>query len=211
MQAFPQIKVVNHPLAEHKLAYIRNKNTLCEQFRRLVYELSLILFFEATKDLTCKTIDVETPLEMCKAKTLVETPTLIPILRAGLGMVDAFLALIPTAKIGHIGMMRNSETHLPESYYFNIPENSYKSPTFVCDPMLATGGTVVKAIDELKQRKFTNISLVTILAAPEGVEQMQKHHPDVTIYTASLERQLNEKSYILPGLGDAGDRLYGTQ
>lgn len=208
---YPQLNILKHPLAAHKLSLIRNKDTSCEQFRRLVFELSLLLFAEASQNLQLQTLEVTSPMETCSCEMLADKhPLLIPILRAGLGMVDAFLTLIPTAKLGHIGLMRNEETLQPETYYFKVPDDSHLHPAFICDPMLATGGTTVKAISELKQRNVKNITLVSILAAPEGIEHILNFHPDIQIYTASLERQLNSKGYILPGLGDAGDRLYGT-
>lgn len=213
MNLFPQTQVINHPLLLHKVTLLRDQKTPCDQFRRLVYEISLILFMEATRHWTCLPTMVQTPLQTCQGYLLeYKEPILIPILRAGLGMVDAFLALIPTAKIGHIGLMRNEKTLQPESYYFKIPTlvDEKTQPVILCDPMLATGGTIVHAITQLKKHGIQQITLVSIISAPEGIEYVLAHHPDLNIITASIDEQLNEQGYILPGLGDAGDRLYGT-
>ena len=209
---FPMLYCVDHPLIQHKLSLLRRRSTVQKEFRELIYEITLLLVYEASRDLPLTTTMVETPLETFPAPCLAAAnkPVIVPILRAGLGMVDAFLTLLPEARVGHIGLFRNEETLEPQQYYFKIPKDSAQSRVFVCDPMLATGGSVAAAIHQLKKHQVHDIVFVCVVAAPEGVEHLTKAHPDVPIYTAGLDRQLNENGYILPGLGDAGDRLFGT-
>ena len=203
---------VDHPLIKNKMALLRRKSTRQKEFRELIYEITLLLAYEATRDLVLTTTTVETPLESCVAPCLpgINKPVIVPILRAGLGMVDAFLTLLPEARVGHIGLFRDEHTLQPRQYYFKIPKDSANSRIFVCDPMLATGGSVSAAIHQLKKHQVFDIVFVCIVAAPEGMQYLTTEHPELPIYTASLDRQLNDHGYILPGLGDAGDRLFGT-
>lgn len=211
-EKFKNLFLVQHPLLQHKLSVMRDKHTNKKEFGELVNEIALLLAYEATKDLPMTTKMVETPLETFEAPVIAgKKQVILPILRAGIGMVDAFLTLMPSARVGHIGLYRDEETLKPHRYYFKIPPNSKDRQFYVCDPMLATGGSAVAAIDQLKKAGIKRISFVCILAAPEGVERLQKAHPDVPIFAAALDRQLNKKGYILPGLGDAGDRMYGTK
>jgi len=206
------LHVVQHPLLQHKLAILRDASTSKKIFKELLNEITLLLTCEATKNLPLTAQTVQTPLETYPTQVLIqEKIVILPILRAGIGMVEGFLALLPNAKVAHIGLFRDEETLEPKSYYFKIPEHSQESQFFICDPMLATGGTAVAAINTLKQAGIKKITYVCIVAAPEGVRNLIQHHPDVPIFTASLDRQLNNKGYILPGLGDAGDRLFGTK
>ncbi len=210
-ESFENITVIKHPLVQDKLTTLRDKHTNNKNFKELVNEITLLLVYEATKNLVLTDKTVETPLETIQSKTLQgKQPVILPILRAGIGMVDGFSSLMPAALIGHIGLFRDEETLQPQRYYFKIPADSAERQFFICDPMLATGGTAVAAIDALKEKGVTQICLVCIVSSPEGVKVLHEHHPDVQIYTASLDRQLNENGYILPGLGDAGDRLFGT-
>lgn len=209
---FPNLYQVYHPLILHKLSQLRECTTSKKEFKELLEEITKLLVYEATKDLPLTTRRIQTPLETIDAPILQgKKPVVLPILRAGLGMVDGVLSLIPSARVGHIGLYRNEETLQPELYYFKIPKNSEDRHFFICDPMLATGGSICKAIDLLKERGVKHISLLCIVAAPEGAKKLTETHPDVKIFTAHLDRQLNEKGYILPGLGDAGDRLFGTR
>jgi uracil phosphoribosyltransferase len=203
--------IVEHPLVQHKLALLRDKKTVQKEFKELVIEITLLLAYEATKNLPLTTKTIVTPMETCEAKILAdEKYVILPILRAGIGMVDGFLTLLPTAKVAHIGLFRDEQTLEPQYYYFKIPPDSKERQFFVCDPMLATGGSAVEAVNRLKQKNVHKIIFVCIVAAPEGIEKFSKAHPEIPIYTAALDRQLNEKGYILPGLGDAGDRMFGT-
>ena len=209
---FPSFYCVEHPLPAHKLSLLRDKTTPAKTFRELVAEITLLIAYEATQNLTLTEVGIETPLEALSAPTLKDKyPVIVPILRAGLGMTESFLQLIPEARVGHIGLYRDEETLQPKQYYFKIPQNSENSAYFVCDPMLATGGSTSKAISLLKERGIHRITLVCLVASPEGVQVVAATHPDVKIYTAALDRELNEHGYILPGLGDAGDRLFGTK
>jgi uracil phosphoribosyltransferase len=209
---FKNLFLVQHPLLQHKLSVLRDKHTNKKEFKELVNEIALLLVYEATKDLPMTTKTVETPLETFEAPVIAgKKQVILPILRAGIGMVDAFLTLMPSARVGHIGLYRDEETLKPHRYYFKIPPNSKDRQFYVCDPMLATGGSAIAAIDQLKKIGIKRITFVCILAAPEGVEKLLKAHPDVPIFAAALDRQLNKKGYILPGLGDAGDRMYGTK
>ncbi|HEU5140700.1 MAG TPA: uracil phosphoribosyltransferase [Bacillales bacterium] len=202
----------HHPLIQHKLTYIRNKNTGTKEFRELVDEVAKLMAFEITRELPTEEVTIETPVATAKSNVLSGKKLgVIPILRAGLGMVDGILGLIPAAKVGHVGLYRDPETLKPVEYYVKLPSDIHERELIVVDPMLATGGSASAAITSLKKRGAQNIKLMNIIAAPEGVEKVQNDHPDVDIYTGALDEKLNEKGYIVPGLGDAGDRLYGTK
>jgi uracil phosphoribosyltransferase len=206
------VHVLDHPLIQHKLAILRSKNTSVKEFRELISEISGLMCYEATRNLPTKEVEVQTPVAVAKCYRLAgKKLAIIPILRAGLGMVDAMVDLIPSAKIGHIGLYRDPETHKPVEYYCKLPEDISNRQVFVVDPMLATGGSAVAAIDFLKQHGCKNIVMMNIIGAPEGVEAVQAAHPDVDIYLAALDEKLNEHAYIVPGLGDAGDRIFGTK
>ena len=206
------VHVLDHPLILHKLSILRSKNTSVKEFRELVREISGLMCYEATRNLPTKEVEVQTPVALAKCRRLAgKKLAIIPILRAGLGMVDAMVDLIPSAKIGHIGLYRDPETHMPVEYYCKLPEDISNRQVFVVDPMLATGGSAVAAIDFLKQHGCRNIVMMNIIGAPEGVAVVQKAHPDVDIYLAALDEKLNEHAYIVPGLGDAGDRIFGTK
>ena len=206
------VHVLDHPLIQHKLAILRSKNTSVKEFRELVSEISGLVCYEATRNLPTKEVEVQTPVAVAKCRRLAgKKLAIIPILRAGLGMVDAMVDLIPAAKIGHIGLYRDPETHKPVEYYCKLPEDIGNRQVFVVDPMLATGGSAVAAIDFLKQHGCQNIIMMNMIAAPEGVKAVQEAHPDVDIYLAALDEKLNEHAYIVPGLGDAGDRIFGTK
>lgn len=202
--------VPDHSLIKEKITTLRSKETSVKDFRALITEISLLLGFEVTKNLPTLEKEVETPLCKTKGSSLSKKVVLVPVLRAGLGMVDAFLTLIPDAEVGHIGLCRNHETLLPEEYYANLPENIGEKEVIVLDPMLATGGSAAYAIECLKKRGAKSIKYAGIIGAPEGVKVMQNSHSDVDIFIASLDEKLNEKGYIMPGLGDAGDRIFGT-
>ena len=207
-----EVHVLDHPLIQHKLAILRSKNTSVKEFRELVGEIAGLMCYEATRKLPLKEVEVETPVATAKCHMLSgKKLAIVPVLRAGLGMVDQMVALIPSAKIGHIGLYRDPETHKPVEYYCKLPEDIANRQVFVVDPMLATGGSAVAAIDFLKERGCKNIIMMNIIGAPEGVEAVQKAHPDVDIYLAALDEKLNEHAYIVPGLGDAGDRIFGTK
>ncbi len=209
---FPNLHLVEHPLIAHKMALLRDRATATKTFKELVHEITLFLAYEVTKDLPTTTKTIHTPLESYKATVMSgKKPVILPILRAGIGMVEGFLQLMPSARVGHIGLYRDEATLTPHRYYFKIPAASEDRQFFVCDPMLATGGSACIAIDELKARNIQRIVFICLVAAPEGVKQMLEHHPDVDVFTAALDRQLSDKGYILPGLGDAGDRLFGTR
>ncbi len=204
--------VLNHPLITHKLAILRDKNTGTKEFRELISEISILLCYEATKDAKLHSAEIETPLEKYKTKKLNEDDyAFVPILRAGMSMVEGIIKVIPNAKIGHIGLYRNEETLEPVEYYYKMPENIKKRQVFILDPMLATGGSAIATIDRLKKDGVKNIKFLCVIAAPDGVKAVQSKHPDVQIYCASVDRKLNDVGYILPGLGDAGDRVYGTK
>ncbi len=200
-----------HPLVASKLSLMRDKHTDHKLFRELVHEITLLLGYEATQNLQTKEIEVESPIEKCLSPVLAgPSPVILPILRAGVGMVDALLSLMPSAKVGHIGLFRDEKTFKPEGYYFKIPEDSSQRHFYVCDPMLATGGSAIRAVSTLKEHKVKSITFICVVAVPEGLKAFFDVHPDVTIYSASLDRNLNAKGYICPGLGDAGDRMFGT-
>ncbi|MDC3416741.1 uracil phosphoribosyltransferase [Aquibacillus salsiterrae] len=206
------VYVLDHPLIQHKLTYIRNKDTGTKEFRELVDEVAALMAFEITRDMPLEEIEIETPVTTAKTKILSGKKIgLIPILRAGLGMVDGILRLIPAAKVGHVGLYRDPETLKPVEYYIKLPSDINERELIVIDPMLATGGSANDAIHSLKKRGANNIKLMCLIAAPEGVELVKKEHPDVDIYLAALDEKLNDHGYIVPGLGDAGDRLFGTK
>jgi uracil phosphoribosyltransferase len=207
-----KVYVFDHPLIQHKTAMIRDKNTTVKDFRELVKEIAMLMGYEFTRDLPLEEVEIETPLAKTKVRMLTSMDiAIVPILRAGLGMVDGILELVPNAKVGHIGLYRDPETHLPIEYYCKLPADIERRHVFVLDPMLATGGSAVSAIDFIKAKGGANISFVCLIAAPEGIEVLQKAHPDVDIFIAAKDSHLNEHKYIVPGLGDAGDRLYGTK
>ncbi|MBO5374505.1 MAG: uracil phosphoribosyltransferase [Clostridia bacterium] len=202
--------VSKHPLVAHKLSIMRDKNTSNDVFRAMLYEISSLMCYEVTRDLLTDDYELETPLQRTIGKKLADKIVVVPILRAGLGMIDGFLKLIPNISVGHIGLYRDHETHLPIKYYCNLPRHAPKSEIIVVDPMLATGGSAADAIDMLKSEGCERIRFLCLVSAPEGIELLQKRHPDVDIYTCALDEKLNENAYILPGLGDAGDRIFGT-
>lgn len=207
-----EVHVLDHPLIQHKLAILRSKDTSVKEFRELVGEIAGLMCYEATRNLPVKEVDVETPITTAKCKMLAgKKLAIVPVLRAGLGMVDNMVALIPSAKIGHIGLYRDPASHKPVEYYCKLPEDIESRQVYVVDPMLATGGSAVAAINFLKQHGCKNIIMMNIIGAPEGVAAVRKAHPDVEIYLAALDEKLNENAYIVPGLGDAGDRIFGTK
>jgi len=207
-----KFQVIDHPLIQHKLTMIRDKNCGTKVFREVVNEIAMLMAYEVSRDMPLEDLVIETPIEESTQKTLSgKKVAIIPILRAGLGMVDGILELIPAAKVGHIGMYRDEETLEPHEYFVKLPEDIDERQLFIVDPMLATGGSAIMAIDALKKRGASNMKLVCLVAAPEGVKALQDAHPDVDIYTANLDERLNEHGYIVPGLGDAGDRLFGTK
>ena len=204
--------VFDHPLIKHKVAILRDKDTSMKKFRELIEEITTIMTYESMRDVELVAVEVETPLERTvQYKMKEESVAIVPILRAGLGMVNGVHKVFPTACVGHIGMYRNEETLEPQEYYCKLPDGIEKKTVFLIDPMLATGGSAVDAINALKKRGCKKIKFMAIIGAPEGVERVAKAHPDVQFYVSTLDRQLNEKGYILPGLGDAGDRLFGTK
>ena len=206
------VTIINHPLMSHKVAILRNKDTNTKQFRELIEEITTLLTYEAFKDLPTVEVQVETPLEVTTQQVIAEkSVAIVPILRAGLGMVNGVHTLFPTAKVGHIGMYRDEETCLPHEYYCKLPNEIENKICVVLDPMLATGGSAIAAVDLLKAKGVKHIKCMHIIAAPEGIEALHTAHPDVQIYCATQDRQLNDHNYILPGLGDAGDRLFGTK
>ena len=206
------VHVLDHPLLQHKVAILRNKDTGVKEFREAVGEIAALMCYEATRDLPTEEIMVETPVAPAKVRVLSgKKLAIVPILRAGLGMVDTIVDLIPSAKIGHIGLYRDPETHEPIKYYCKMPPDIADRQVFVVDPMLATGGSASDAITFIKEYGCKNITLMNIIAAPEGVAKVQADHPDVEIYVAALDEKLNDHAYIVPGLGDAGDRIFGTK
>ena len=207
-----KVYVFDHPLIQHKTALIRKKETSTKDFRELVKEIAMLMAYEATRDLPLREVEIETPICSAKVKMLDgEDIAIVPILRAGLGMVDGMLALVPNAKVGHIGLFRDPETHEPVEYYCKLPNDIEKRQIFVVDPMLATGGSAAAAIDFVKARGGKSIIFMCLIAAPEGIEALREAHPDVDIFIAAKDERLNEHAYIVPGLGDAGDRIFGTK
>ncbi len=207
-----KVYIFDHPLIQHKVAMMRKTDTSTKDFRELAKEIAMLMGFEATRNLPLKEVGIETPLCSTKVNMLEgEDIAIVPILRAGLGFVDGMLALVPNAKVGHVGLYRDPDTHEPVEYYCELPTDIDKRQIFVVDPMLATGGSAAAAIDFIKQRGGKNITFMCLIAAPEGIEVLQKAHPDVDIYIAAKDERLNEHAYIIPGLGDAGDRLFGTK
>ncbi len=206
------ITIFEHPLIQHKISLLRDKQTGTNEFRKLVEEIAMLEGFEALGDLTLTDVEVETPIEKCMTPMIEGRKlAIVPILRAGLGMVPGVLALVPSAKVGHIGMYRDEETHEPHEYYCKLPKPIEQRVIVVMDPMLATGGSAVDAITQIKERGGVKIKFMCIIAAPEGVKRLHEAHPDVQIYIGHLDRELNENAYICPGLGDAGDRIFGTK
>ena len=207
-----KVVIMDHPLIQHKIGYIRRKETGTKDFRQTISEIAMLICYEATRDLPLEEVQIETPICPTTAKELKgKKLAVIPILRAGLGMVEGMLELIPAAKVGHIGLYRDPVTIEPVEYYCKLPEDCQEREIFVVDPMLATGGSSSAAIRMLKERGCRNIHFMCIIAAPEGIARMQKDHPDVDLYVGALDERLNENSYIVPGLGDAGDRIFGTK
>ena len=206
----PNATILRHPLIEHKLAILRNRDTDNKHFRKTLNELSYLLVYEITRDLALKPVRIQTPLAPCDAQQLAEQMLLVPILRAGLGMVEGILDLIPSAKVGHVGVYRDEQTLRPVEYYCKLPPGAETMRVFLLDPMLATGGSLAYAIGRLKERGIRQITVVSVLAAPEGLAALHAAHPDAKIYVAMLDEKLNDQGYILPGLGDCGDRLFGT-
>ena len=205
------LHIVDHPLIQHKLTIMRDKNTPCKDFRQLLDEISMLMGYELTRKLPLEDIEIETPIQKATFKRIAgKKLAIVPILRAGLGMVDGLLRLVPVAKVGHIGLYRDPDTHLPVEYYCKMPPDIGERLVIIVDPMLATGGSSADAITMVKARGAKNIMLMCLVAAPEGVEKVQQTHPDVDIYCAALDEKLNDHAYIVPGLGDAGDRIFGT-
>ncbi|WP_203248451.1 uracil phosphoribosyltransferase [Sporosarcina beigongshangi] len=208
----PKVHVFDHPLIQHKLTYIRDTNTGTKEFRELVDEVATLMAYEITRELPLQEVEIETPVCTAKSKVLAGKKLgIVPILRAGIGMVDGILNLIPAAKVGHIGLYRDPETLQPVEYYVKLPSDVSVRDFILVDPMLATGGSAIAAVDSLKSRGAKNITFMCLIAAPEGVKAMTEAHPDVDVYIAALDERLDEKGYIVPGLGDAGDRLFGTK
>ena len=206
------VTVFSHPLIQHKISILRDKRTGTNEFRALIEEIAMLMGYEALRDLPLKEVEVETPIETCMTPMIAgKKLAIVPILRAGLGMVNGILALVPSAKVGHIGLYRYEVTHEPHEYYCKLPNPIEQRTIVVTDPMLATGGSAVAAVDFIKEHGGKNIKFMAIIAAPEGLERLHKTHPDIQIYVGHLDRQLNENAYICPGLGDAGDRIFGTK
>lgn len=207
-----KITIMDHPLIKHKITMLRMKSTGTNEFRKLIEEIAVLMGYEALRNLPLENIDIETPIQETQSPIIAgKKPAIVPILRAGLGMVGGLLTLMPAAKVGHIGLYRDEETHEPHEYYCKLPNPIEQRKIIVCDPMLATGGSAVAAVDFIKQHGGKNIKCMFIIAAPEGMERLHKAHPDVQIYIGHLDRELNENAYICPGLGDAGDRIFGTK
>ena len=204
--------IMGHPLLQHKITLLRDKNTGTNEFRKLVEEIAMLMAYEALRDLPIEMVEIETPIEECLAPVIAgKKLAVVPILRAGLGMVSGITALVPTAKVGHIGIYRDPETHAPHDYYCKLPDQLEDRTIVIVDPMLATGGSAVDAINYVKQQGGKNIKFMCIIAAPEGLQRLLDEHPDVQVYVGQLDRELNDNAYICPGLGDAGDRILGTK
>ena len=209
---YENVTILDHPLIKHKISMLRDKNTGTNEFRKLVEEIAMLMGYEALRDLPVEEVEIETPIEKCMTPVIAGRKlAIVPILRAGLGMVSGILALTPTAKVGHIGLCRNEETHEPEEYYCKLPTPIEERTIVVTDPMLATGGSAVDAVRQIKEHGGKNIKFMSIIAAPEGIERLMEAHPDIQLYVGQLDRCLNENAYICPGLGDAGDRIFGTK
>lgn len=207
-----KVIVTDHPLIQHKLTLMRDKNTGSKDFRELLTEITMLMGYEITRNIQLEEVEIETPVTNTKSKIISGKKLgIVPILRAGLGMVDGLLSLVPAAKVGHVGLYRDPETLKPVEYYSKFPQDIEEREMIIVDPMLATGGSAVAAIDVLKQKGAVSIKLVNLVAAPEGIEEVHKYHPDVKIYVAAVDERLNDHGYIVPGLGDAGDRLFGTK
>ena len=207
-----KLVVVDHPMIQHKLSILRDKNTGSREFRALVKEIGMLMVYEITRDLPLEEIEIETPVTKTRAKVLAgKKLAVVPILRAGLGMVNGILALVPSARVGHIGLYRDPKTHEPHEYYCKLPDPIDQRQIVVVDPMLATGGSAIAAVDFIKKHGGQKIKFMSIIAAPEGVDALMKAHPDIQLYVGCLDRELNENAYICPGLGDAGDRIFGTK
>ena len=212
MNKMENVTIFEHPLIQHKISILRDKRTGTNEFRQLVDEIAMLEGFVALSDLPVEDVEVETPIETCMTPMIAGRKlAVVPILRAGLGMVSGILALVPSAKVGHIGMYRDEEPHEPQEYYCKLPDPIAERTIVVCDPMLATGGSAIDAINQIKKHGGKNIKFMCIIAAPEGLERLHREHPDIQIYVGSLDSQLNENAYICPGLGDAGDRIFGTK
>lgn len=206
------IFIMDHPLIKHKISRLRDKSTGTNEFRNLVNEIAMLMGYEALRDLPLMDVEVETPIEKCMTPVIAGRKlAIVPILRAGLGMTNGILELVPTAKVGHIGLYRDEETHEPHEYYCKLPNPINERTIVVTDPMLATGGSAISAVNFIKQHGGVNIKFMCIIAAPEGIEKLHKAHPDIQIYIGNVDRELNENAYICPGLGDAGDRIFGTK
>lgn len=204
--------IMDHPLIQHKISLLRDKNTGSKEFRELISEVTMLMCYEATRDLPLKEVEIETPVAVAKTKIISGRKlAFVPILRAGIGMVDGVLTLVPAAKVGHIGLYRDPETHTPVEYYCKLPNDIAEREVVVIDPMLATGGSAIDAINLIKKQGVKNIKFMCIIAAPEGLEALTEAHPDVVVYCAAKDEKLNEHKYIVPGLGDAGDRIFGTK
>ncbi len=212
MEHMDNVSIINHPLVQHKISMLRDRNTGTNEFRTLIEEIATLMGYEALRDLPLEEIEVETPIEKCMTPVISgKKLAIVPILRAGLGMVNGILALVPTAKVGHIGLYRDEVTHEPHEYYCKLPSPIDQRTIVVTDPMLATGGSAVAAVDFIKQHGGKHIKFMCIIAAPEGLRRLHEAHPDIQIYVGHLDRELNENAYICPGLGDAGDRIFGTK
>jgi uracil phosphoribosyltransferase len=212
MQNRDNVLVFDHPLIQHKVSLLRDKNTTSKEFRELGSEISMLMGFEVTRDIPLKEVEIETPVAMARTNVIAgKKLAFVPILRAGLGMVEGMLSLIPMARVGHIGLYRDPETLLPVEYYCKLPDDVEERDVVVLDPMLATGGSACDAVMFIKKRGVKNIKFVCLIASPEGIAKLQKDHPDVSIYCAAVDEKLNDHGYIVPGLGDAGDRLFGTK
>ena len=207
-----KVHILDHPLLQHKLSILRDENTGVKDFREVVSEIATLMCYEATRDLPLEEVEIKTPITTAKFKTIAgKKLAIVPVLRAGLGMVDGILTLIPSAKVGHIGLYRDPDTLEPVEYYCKLPDDIAEREVIVLDPMLATGGSAVDAITQIKKRGAKSIKFIGIIAAPEGMQRLQEAHPDVDIYVAAMDEKLNENGYIVPGLGDAGDRIFGTK
>lgn len=211
-QKYKNVHVIDHPLIQHKLTIMRDKNTSSYDFRNLIREVSMLMGYEVLRDLPLEEVEIETPLEKMKAKVLAgKKLCIVPILRAGTGFLDGLLQLAPAARVGHIGLYRDPETLVPVEYYLKMPDDIPNRRVIVVDPMLATGNSAVAAVERVKDMDATDVKFMCLIAAPKGIETFQEQHPDVPIYTAAIDRELNEHGYILPGIGDAGDRIFGTK